>query len=357
MQVSTSGLFVTGDSFAALAWSQVPREAKFIFELVFAATAATIISGAMAGRTKFSAYIICSVAVTALIYPISGHWIWGGGWLAQLGMWDFAGSTVVHSVGGWTALVGAWMLGPRIGKYRADGSPRAVPGHNLPLATLGTLLLWFGWFGFNCGSTMAADATAISHIAVTTSLAAAAGALAAMFLSWKLYEKPDLGLTLNGTLAGLVGVTAGCAFVSSFSAVVIGLLAGVVMVLAVGWFDRRGIDDPVGAISVHGVCGALGTLAVGLFAQNQFAPGTTGNGLLFGGGWHLLEVQALGVVAVFAWCMVAARLLFGTLKATVGLRVSHEEELAGLDISEHAGRAYAPEMFGPVGPESAEFLG
>ncbi len=201
--MGTKGFFMLGDTFESLSWSSVPIPAKFMFQMVFAATAATIVSGAMAERTKFTAYIVYSVVVTALIYPISGHWIWGGGWLAELGMWDFAGSTVVHSVGGWIALVGVLVLGPRIGKYRTDGTPRAMPGHNLPLATLGTLLLWVGWFGFNCGSTMAADAGAISHIAVTTTIAGATGAVTAMFLCWGLYEKPDLGLTLNGALAGL----------------------------------------------------------------------------------------------------------------------------------------------------------
>ncbi len=294
----------------------------------------------MSERTKFAAYLAYSAVITAIIYPVSGHWIWGGGWLAERGMWDFAGSTVVHSVGGWIGLVGAIMLGSRIGKYGPDKRPRAIPGHNLPIAALGVFILWFGWFGFNPGSTMAASLD-IAHIAVTTNLAAAAGAIAAMLTAWTIFKKPDLSMTLNGALAGLVAITAPCAFVSPASAIMIGLIGGVVVVLSVLLLDKLRIDDPVGAVSVHGVCGAWGTLAVGLFAQDVFAPGTTGNGLFFGGGLGLFWAQLLGVAAVFAWCMVTGFILFALIKAVIGLRVSREEELRGLDIGEHGNEAYS----------------
>lgn len=341
--MGTSGFFLkdTGDTFASLSWANVPLGAKYFFQLVFAATAATIVSGAMAERTKFSSYLICSAVITAIIYPVSGHWIWGGGWLAEIGMWDFAGSTVVHSVGGWIGLVGAIMLGARVGKYGPDKKARAIPGHNLPIASLGVFILWFGWFGFNPGSTMAASLD-IAHIAVTTNLSAAAGAIAAMCTAWVIFGKPDISMTLNGALAGLVAITAPCAFVGAGSAVLIGLVAGVLVVLAVLFLDRTlRIDDPVGAVSVHGVCGAWGTLAVGLFAQDVYAPGTTGNGLFFGGGAKLLGAQALGVIAVFGWCMVTGFILFAAIKAITGLRVSKEEEVRGLDIGEHGMEAYS----------------
>lgn len=334
----------TGDAYQgvynALNWTGVPLFAKFMFQLVFAATAATIVSGAMAERTKFSAYLLYSFVVSALIYPVVGHWIWGGGWLAKLGMWDFAGSTVVHSTGGWLALVGAIMLGPRIGKYSKEGKPLAIPGHSLPMAALGVFILWLGWFGFNPGSTMAADAS-IAQIALTTNLAAATGAIGALFTSWILLKKPDVSMTLNGVLAGLVAITAPCAFVSPLSAAIIGVLGGIVVVISVLLLDRAKVDDPVGAVSVHGVCGALGTLALGLFAQEGYAPAnTTGNGLLFGGGLKLLTAQAIGAGAVFAWCIATGVILFGLLKITIGIRVSPEEEIEGLDIGEHGMAAY-----------------
>lgn len=339
----TSGFFLrdTGSTFASLDWTQIPLEAKYLFQLVFAATAATIVSGAMAERTRFVSYIVYSIVISAFIYPVVGHWIWGGGWLANLGMWDFAGSTVVHSVGGWLALAGAVMLGPRIGKYNADGSSNAIPGHNIPLATLGVFILWLGWFGFNPGSTMAAVPD-IAQIAVTTNLAAAAGAIAAMLTSWWLFKKPDVSMALNGVLAGLVGITAPCAFVSAGSAIWIGLIAGVLVVFSVIFLDKiLHIDDPVGAISVHAICGVWGTLAVGLFAQDVFAPGTTGNGLFFGGGWKLLGAQAIGVVSVFIWSMATGFLLFFVIKSLIGLRVERNEELRGLDIGEHGMESYA----------------
>lgn len=340
----TSGFFLrdaTGQVFDSLSWSTVPLECKYFFQLVFCATAATIVSGAMAERTKFIGYIVYSIVISAVIYPISGHWIWGGGWLADIGMWDFAGSTVVHSVGGWLALTGAVVLGPRIGKYKSNGSSNAIPGHNIPLATLGVFILWFGWFGFNPGSTMGAI-TDIAHIAVTTNLAAAAGAIGAMITAWKMFGKPDTSMALNGVIAGLVAITAPCAFVSAGSSIVIGFAAGVLVVLSVVFLDKiMHIDDPVGAISAHAVCGVWGTFALGLFAQDKFIPGTTGNGLFFGGGLKLLGAQVLGIVAVFAWCMVAGFLLFYMIKKVIGLRVSREEELRGLDISEHGMESYA----------------
>ncbi len=339
----SSGFFLmdSGATFASLDWSTVPLYCKYFFQMVFAATAATIVSGAMAERTKFQAYLLFSVVISALIYPVVGHWIWGGGWLAEMGMWDFAGSTVVHSTGAWVALTGAILLGPRVGKYNPDGSSNAIPGHSIPLASLGVFILWFGWYGFNPGSTMGA-VPEIAHIATTTTLAAAAGVISAMYMAWIMFSKPDISMALNGGLAGLVGITAGCAFVSPLSAVIIGLIAGILVVLAVVMFDKVfHIDDPVGAVSVHGVCGAWGTIAVGLFAQDVFAPGTTGNGLFFGGGSKLLMSQIAGVASVMVWCFVTGFILFSVIKATVGLRVSKEEELRGLDIDEHGMEAYS----------------
>lgn len=309
-----------------------------IFQTVFAATAATIVSGAMAERTRFTGYLIYSVAITLFIYPIFGHWAWGGllaggGWLEGMGFLDFAGSTVVHSVGGWLALAGAIVLGPRIGKYGPDGKPKAIPGHSIPLAALGVFILWFGWFGFNPGSTTAAGGS-IGYIAVTTNIAAAAGAVAAMLTAWIMFKKPDGSMTLNGALAGLVGITAGCDCVSPIGAIVIGLVAGVSVVLAVTFIDRvLKVDDPVGAVSVHGVCGAWGTLAVGLF--------NTEAGLLYGGGLRQLGIQAVGVSSAFVWAFGLGLLLFFTVKKTIGLRVAKDEELRGLDIGEHGMEAYA----------------
>ena len=323
----------------------------WMFQVVFAATAATIVSGAVAERTQFKAYLVYSVFITGLIYPVVGHWIWGGGWLSNLGMIDFAGSTVVHSVGGWAGLAGAIVLGAREGKYvRTNGNGsgsngkkdkvmvNAIQGHNLPLAALGVFLLWFGWFGFNAGSTVAGTDLSIAAIAVTTNLAAAAGVLGSLVLAWIISGKPDPTFALNGAIAGLVAITAGCANVSPGSAVVIGFLGGVLVVLAVQFIDRvLMVDDPVGAISAHGVVGAWGTIAVGLFAQEQFG-GT--NGLFFGGGIGQLGIQILGVLAVFAWTFVASLVLFSVIKATVGLRVSRDQELRGLDIEEHGAEAY-----------------
>jgi Amt family ammonium transporter len=343
MFFGTSGFFLSdsGGTFASLDWTSVPLTCKYFFQMVFAATAATIVSGAMAERTKFAGYLIFSFVISALIYPVVGHWIWGGGWLASLGMWDFAGSTVVHSTGAWVALMGAIMLGPRLGKYNPDGSSNAIPGHNIPLATLGVFILWFGWYGFNPGSTMAA-VPAISDIATTTTIAAAVGVVAAMTVSWIMFSKPDVSMALNGGLAGLVAITAGCAFVSPASSAVIGAVAGVLVVLSVVLVDKvLHIDDPVGAVSVHGVCGAWGTLSVGLFAQDICSPGTTGNGLFFGGGTKLLMAQLAGVLSVMVWCLLTGFVLFYAIKKVIGLRVTKEEELRGLDIDEHGMEAYS----------------
>jgi len=309
---------------------------NLFFQTVFAATAATIVSGAVAGRTKFTTYIIFSIVMTVIIYPISGNWVWQGeGWLTELGFIDFAGSTVVHSVGGWAALVGAILVGPRIGKY-TNGISNAIPGHNLVLGALGIFILWLGWFGFNAGSELAISgdsANAVAGIVITTNLAAAAAAMTAMFVSWGLYGKPDISMTLNGALAGLVGITAGCAAVSPLGAVAIGIIAGGVIVFSIEFIDKKlKVDDPVGAISVHGVCGALGTLLVGVFA--------TDGGLLYGGGFTQLGIQAIGVLAIGTWAIATSFIVLFTLKKTMGLRVSKEEEIDGLDIHEHKSNVY-----------------
>jgi Amt family ammonium transporter len=332
----TSGFMVapgTGELYDALNWTSVPTLTAWFFQLVFAATAATIVSGAMAERTKFIGYIVYSFIISLVFYPLVGHWIWGGGWLASMGMLDFAGSTVVHSVGGWFALAGAIILGPRLGKYTADGKPIGIPGHSLSMAALGTFILWFGWFGFNPGSTMGADPAAMSLTATTTNLAAAAGAIGAMATAWIVLGKPDVAMTLNGALAGLVAITCSCAFVAPWAAILFfGFLPGIVVVLAVLMFDRIGIDDPVGAISVHGICGSLGTALLGLFHTEK--------GLLYGGGFGFLTAQLVGVVSVFAFCMVGGLALFKAIAATIGLRVTPEEEWEGLDLGEHGNSAY-----------------
>ena len=312
----------------------------WFFQCVFAATAVTIVSGAIAERTKFVAYLILSFVVTALIYPVSGHWIWGGGWLAKLDapMIDFAGSTVVHSVGGWISLAGAMLIGPRLGKYAPDGASKAILGHNLPLVALGVFILWFGWFGFNPGSTTTATGN-IGLIAVTTNLAGCAAALTAMLTTWMRYGKPDVSMSLNGVLAGLVAITAGCANVSPMGAIIIGLCAGILVVISVEFVDKvLKIDDPVGAISVHGVCGSFGTLMVGLFASPDFG-GVSG--LFYGGGMGQLISQCIGVGAVFLWAFGTGYIAFLLLKITVGIRVTEEEELKGLDITEHGSEAYS----------------
>ncbi|MEZ5105354.1 MAG: ammonium transporter [Draconibacterium sp.] len=331
--IGTPDLFFMSDGYG----DNYADYADLFFQTVFAATAATIVSGAMAERTEFSAYLIFSVVITVLIYPISGHWTWGGGWLSQLGFHDFAGSSIVHSVGAWIGLAGAAIIGPRIGKYNKDGKPNAIPGHNLTLGALGVFILWFGWFGFNPGSQLAAagtdNAVAIAHIAVTTNLAAAAGAIAAMLVAWFRYKRPALSISLNGALAGLVAITAGCDAVNPVGAVLIGALAGTILPFAVEFFDKvLKVDDPVGAVSVHGVSGAFGTLAVGLFSTSE--------GLFYGGGAKLLGVQAIGVLTFFAWAFGTGFILFTILKKSNVLRVSKRIEEEGLDVYEHGESAY-----------------
>jgi Amt family ammonium transporter len=348
---------LTGDDykgvFGALNWTGIPLEAKFLFQMVFAATAATIVSGSVAERIKFTAFLIFSFVIVAISYPITGHWIWGGGWLAEMGFWDFAGSTVVHSVGGWAALVGAAIVGARSGRYGEDGQARAMPGHSMSLATLGGLILWLGWFGFNPGSTMAVgDGRLLAHIALTTNIAASTGAIAATITAWLYLGKPDLSMIINGVLAGLVGITAPCAFVSLPSAAIIGAIAGVIVVFSVGFFDSLKIDDPVGATSVHLVCGIWGTLAVGLFSvgpdavlgNNFNLQGGTGPtaGLLLGGGFGQLFHQFIGVAAVGGFTVAFSFIAWYIISAiTGGIRVEAEEEFKGLDISEHGMEAYS----------------
>ena len=315
----------------------LPVEGFLIFETVFCATAATIVSGAMAERTKFSMYLIYSAFISLIVYPVEGHWTWGGGWLSELGFHDFAGSAIVHSVGGVLALIGAIALGPRRGKYGRDGKSRAIPGHNLAIAALGVFILWLGWFGFNPGSQLAASGevnrTAISHVFLTTNLAAAAGGTATMFVTWAKYGKPSLSLTLNGVLAGLVGITAGCDLVSPWGAVIIGLICGIVLVFAIEFIDHKlHIDDPVGASSVHGVCGIIGTILTGLLA--------TDGGLLYGGGFHFLGVQCLGILVIDLWAAVCGFALFFGIKKVHGLRVEARVEDEGLDIYEHGESCY-----------------
>jgi len=316
--------------------SGVPLWAFAIFQTVFCATSATIVSGAMAERTKFSAYCIYSAAISLLIYPVSGHWIWGGGWLSQMGFHDFAGSTAVHMVGGICAMIGAKILGPRIGKYDKNGKPQAILGHNLTFAALGVFILWFCWFGFNGASTVGMDSDALIETAgrvfFNTNLAAAVACCAALIFTWIRYKKPDVSMTYNAALAGLVGITAGCDAVDAVGAAVIGVVCGILIVLAIEFFDKIAkIDDPVGAVSVHCVCGAAGTVLTGLFATGE----TTEAGLFYGGGAHFLGIQGLGVLAVAAYVAVVITIVFLAIKHTIGLRVKPEEELAGLDVSEH----------------------
>lgn len=339
--VGMSGFFFRGVTAEALDINMSPY-AFLLFQTVFAATAATIVSGAMAERTRFTAYLLYSLVISSAIYPVVGHWAWGGGWLGERGFIDFAGSSVVHSVGGWAALVGAAILGPRIGKYREDGTPRAIPGHSLTLGALGVFILWFGWFGFNPGSSLSGTDASIGYIAVTTNLAAAAAAVTVMLITWDRYGKPDVSMTLNGVLGGLVAITAGCAAVSPAGAVLIGVIAGGVLVYALEFIDKvLKIDDPVGAIGVHGVCGALGTVLVGVFASE--------GGLLYGGGTAQLVVQLTGVGAIAIWTFAAAFVLFKVIDALVGLRVPASEEVEGLDRNEHLVDAYGDFLLKPAG--------
>lgn len=350
--IGTQGLFfvggadnspITGDAYqgvySAISWTGIPLWAKFFFQLVFCGTAATIVSGAVAERIKYISFIVFSFFLTLFIYPVVGHWIWGGGWLSQKGFADFAGSTVVHSVGGWAALTGAIILGPRIGKYK-DGKVKSIPGHNMSLATIGAIILWLGWFGFNPGSTMAADPGAMAHIVVTTNTGGIIAILTATATSWIVLGKPDLGMSINGLLAGLVAITAPCAFVTVPASLAIGAVAGVIVVFAVLFFDRVRVDDPVGAISVHLVNGVFGTICVGLFAKDGITGIATGNGLFYGGGFKLLGTQLLGIVSVAGFIIVTTSIVWFAIKYTIGLRVSKEEEILGLDIGEHGNQAY-----------------
>ena len=316
--------------------SNIPQTAFLIFQTMFCATTATIVSGAMAERTQFRAYLVYCIFISAFIYPISGHWTWGGGWLSALGFHDFAGSAVVHSAGGWLALVGAAMVGPRIGKYK-NGKPHAILGHNLTIATLGVFILWIGWFGFNPGSTVGISTPELQQSASTvfmnTNISAATGALTALIVAWVRYGKPSLSLSLNGVLAGLVGITAGCDAVSTAGAALTGIICGAAMVFAVSFFDSMAkVDDPVGAISVHGVCGSLGTILTGIFALD--------GGLLYGGGLHMLGVQLLGAAVYAAWAILCGLILFYVLRRTIGLRVDRRVEEDGLDYYEHGETSY-----------------
>ena len=336
--------------YSSIAWTDIPLYAKFFFQLAFAATAATIVSGCVAERIHYRAYMIFVLYLVGISYAISGHWIWGGGWLASLGFWDFAGSTVVHSVGGWAGLAGILLLGSRVGKYSGN-KPNAIPGHSMALVFLGGMILWLGWFGFNPGSTMAiagGAANDVAHIVVTTNLACSAGLVAATLTAWCCFGKPDFSMTVNGALAGLVAITAPCAWVTPVGAVLIGLIAGILVVLSVMSFDRFRIDDPVGALSVHLVCGIWGTLAIGLFANPTalgYAAGDAGPlaGLFLGGGAKQLGHQFIGVIAVGALTLFGSLIFWSILKAFGGIRVSPEEEQQGLDLSEMGMEAYAPD--------------
>ena len=317
----------------------VPLFAFWLFQAAFCGAAATIVAGGVAERMKFSAYLIYSFLISALIYPIVGHWIWGGGWLSGLGFADFAGSTVVHTVGGFAALVGTWMLGPREGKYGPDGKPNVLAGHSIPLASLGVFILWFGWFGFNAGSTLAVgDGQLIGRVAMNTNLAAAFGGIVAMLTVWKRVGQPDLSMAMNGALAGLVGITAPCAFVEPWAACVIGIVAGYVVVRGVELLDRLRIDDPVGAVPVHGMCGVWGTLAVGLFGKSSL--GLAHEGLIYGGNPTQLGIQIVGSAAAILFVVGTMWGIFKLIDVIVGLRVNRLEELRGLDIGEHGMEAY-----------------
>jgi Amt family ammonium transporter len=327
-------------AYTAIAWTGVPLYAKFFFQLVFAGTAATIVSGAVAERIKYFSFIVFSFLLVAFVYPVTGHWIWGAGWLASAGFWDFAGSTVVHSVGGWAALAGIIVLGPRLGKYGPGGKITPIPGHSMTSGVIGCFVLWLGWFGFNPGSTMVADPSAIAHVFMTTNTAAFMGILSATALSWMWDGKPDLGMSINGCLAGLVAITAPCAYVTVGASLIIGLLAGLIVVCAVKLLDSMKIDDPVGAVPVHLFNGVFGTICVGLFAADKITGVATGNGLFNGGGMTLLIAQLEGIVAVGAYTLVASFVFWYAIKAIFGLRVSKEEEEEGLDIGEHGQVAY-----------------
>ena len=346
--IGSDQFFLRGEDLLIPAEGGLSLATQFFFQAVFAATAVTITSGAMAERTKFSAYLIFSAVMCAFIYPVVVHWTWGGGLIADINIGDavysdFAGSGIVHMTGGLAALMGAYLLGPRIGKYGPDGKPRAIPGHSVPFAIVGVFILWLGWFGFNPGSELAADSFVIT-VAVNTMLAAVGGGLACTITVWKVGGKPDLAMIGNGVLAGLVAITAPCGAVTPVPAFVIGAVGGVLVVFAVLFFDRIKIDDPVGAISVHGVCGAWGVISVGLFAKYDDAfLGREDAGLFYGGGIEQLAMQLVMILIIAAWVLVTTFIVFSIIKATVGLRVSAEEETQGLDVLEHGMQGYAPD--------------
>lgn len=334
--IGWKGFFLNG----AVSASPIPLFAFWLFQAAFCGAAATIVAGGMAERMKFSAYLLYSFIISAFIYPVVGHWIWGGGWLSKIGFTDFAGSTVVHALGGFAALIGAIMLKPRIGKYNPDGTANAIAGHSIPLASLGVFILWFGWFGFNTGSTLSVgDGSLIGRVAINTSLAAAAGGILAMITVWKMFGKPDLSMAMNGALAGLVAITASCAFVEPWAAILIGAVGGVLVVLGVVLLDKMRIDDPVGAVPVHGLNGVWGTLSLGIFGQR--ALGLANEGLIYGGGFKQLIIQLIGVSSVVVFILFTMGIVFTLIKKTVGLRVSRDEELKGLDIGEHGMKAYS----------------
>jgi Amt family ammonium transporter len=345
-----TGFFLSGDSMAAsfesLAFSDVPLTVKFLFQLSFAAIAFAIATGGMVERAKLSVYIIFGTLFMIVIYPIVAHWVWGGGWLAQLGMQDYAGSTVVHLTGATAALVATYLLKPRLGKYNKDGKPNAIPGHNQVYTVLGVIILWIGWFGFNPGSTLSGLGGFFGYVSLNTNIAAAAGALAALAISWMVFGKADISSMLNGVLAALVAITGSCAFVEPWAAIIIGAIAGTIAFLASQWLDRAGLDDPIYAVSVHGIAGVWGAVSTGLFATPELVA-TTGvgqAGLFYGGGLHQLGVQVLGVVGTFAFVLVVSFIILGAMKATMGLRVTEEEEMMGLDISEHGTYGYPEQM-------------
>ncbi len=335
--IGKTGWFLIG---AESGSSTVPLFAFLLFQTAFCGAAATIVAGGMAERMKFHAYLIYSFIISAFIYPIVGHWIWGGGWLAKLGFADFAGSTVVHTVGGVAALIGTIILKPRIGKYNADGTVNAIPGHSIPLASLGVFILWFGWFGFNPGSTLSVgDGDLIGRVAINTNLAAAAGAIFGLIVIWMISGKPDLSMVMNGSLAGLVAITAPCAFVEPWSAIVIGAIGGIIVVLGAILLDKVKVDDPVGAVPVHAMSGIWGTISIGLFGEK--ALNVANNGLFYGGGLKQLGIQALGALSTVIFVLITMGILFKLIDVTIGLRVKPEEELKGLDIGEHGMESYA----------------
>ncbi len=349
--IGTQGFFLNASedvdtTFAGLEWTAVPLSAKFLFQVAFALVSLAIVWGTMLERTKFAVYCIFAVVFAGLIYPIIGHWIWGGGWLSEFGMQDFAGSTVVHLSGAMAALAGTLLLGPRIGKYDENGVPQIIPGHNMPLAVLGVIILWIGWWGFNPGSTMAAVGAPFADIALTTNLAAAAGVLGAMAMSYLYKRHVDVGMAGNGAIAALVAITAACAFVAPWASLIIGFVAGVIMYLVLVFVDKIGVDDPLGAIAAHGMGGIWGTLSTGLFATPDLVASTEvgSPGLLYGGGFAQLGVQALGIVACGGFVFLTSYGVFALLKATIGLRVKPEEELNGLDLAEHGVYGYGEQL-------------